>query len=595
MPNVGNLTQAAATSAITGAGLVLGTVSKANSSTVASGNVISESPAAGTAVSSGTAVNITVSIGPTGAAPASLQLKLSQRVVGAGGALSVSSVVLDGAGNPIASPPSIDYAIVWSQYSSSGTIPGLNGTQIVTASNTRGSFKLKGTVHGTSVTTTIVFDVVQNSTQSGNAAQLTGLSLAQAKVTQNIESIAAAVQSGSTSTIASLNTAMTSAVGTVNSDQLYLATAYEPDTGFLPLTSQMAVFGYPATTPDYAFATQTGKLRTALQQITTLLNNPTANDATDTSQLQTYVSNLATLQSQIAASTNVPSPYGVSANAVAVDGLLGKDMPALLHALATRVTAELHAVGYASTAGGPAQLYRTIEDGPAAKLALNRLPGAMYAGQRPTAFVLTTLLQLGGQIGELMQQIYGAYFDDVEQTVFILQIDGLLNASLGTSIGVGGLSSGTSHTSFTYNYPNSVLYLGGGVTLAQAQADEVYVVSGPTVDQLSKNFNAAIAGQTIKSVSNLWSWLMQVYSAVQASGKTLAAVHQQPTSVVSTTVAAGGCAYSTYNPCLQMDYTTGFNNVSATGTVHSGPVLFLVRDPNPTQPAYGSAAFTFTW
>ncbi|MGD0470871.1 MAG: PASTA domain-containing protein [Terriglobales bacterium] len=63
VPNVVGMTQSAATSAITGAGLKLGTVTTASSSTVPSGSVISESPAAGTLVNGGTAVNLVVSIG----------------------------------------------------------------------------------------------------------------------------------------------------------------------------------------------------------------------------------------------------------------------------------------------------------------------------------------------------------------------------------------------------------------------------------------------------------------------------------------------------------------------------------------------------
>ncbi|TLY57089.1 MAG: PASTA domain-containing protein, partial [Gammaproteobacteria bacterium] len=50
VPNVVGQTQAAATSAITSAGLTAGTVTMQSSTTVASGNVISESPAAGTSV-----------------------------------------------------------------------------------------------------------------------------------------------------------------------------------------------------------------------------------------------------------------------------------------------------------------------------------------------------------------------------------------------------------------------------------------------------------------------------------------------------------------------------------------------------------------
>jgi DNA-binding beta-propeller fold protein YncE len=63
VPNVVGQTQAAATSAITGAGLVLGTVTQQSSSSVASGSVISESPTAGTGVASGSTVNLVVSSG----------------------------------------------------------------------------------------------------------------------------------------------------------------------------------------------------------------------------------------------------------------------------------------------------------------------------------------------------------------------------------------------------------------------------------------------------------------------------------------------------------------------------------------------------
>jgi beta-lactam-binding protein with PASTA domain len=64
VPNVVGLTQAGATGALTGAGLTVGTVSTASSATVPSGSVISENPLAGTGVTSGSAVNLTISTGP---------------------------------------------------------------------------------------------------------------------------------------------------------------------------------------------------------------------------------------------------------------------------------------------------------------------------------------------------------------------------------------------------------------------------------------------------------------------------------------------------------------------------------------------------
>ena len=109
VPNVVASRQAAATTAITGAGLVLGNVTTQNSGSVPAGSVISQNPLAGASVSAGTTVDITVSIGPAGATPSSLKLTLSQLVVGAGDPLTVTSQVLDGGGNPIASPPSVDF------------------------------------------------------------------------------------------------------------------------------------------------------------------------------------------------------------------------------------------------------------------------------------------------------------------------------------------------------------------------------------------------------------------------------------------------------------------------------------------------------
>ena len=66
VPNVVNDTQAAATSALTAAGVALGTVTSQSSTTVASGLVISESPAAGSSVAQGATVNLVVSSGAGG-------------------------------------------------------------------------------------------------------------------------------------------------------------------------------------------------------------------------------------------------------------------------------------------------------------------------------------------------------------------------------------------------------------------------------------------------------------------------------------------------------------------------------------------------
>ena len=63
VPDVYNLTQSAAGTAISGVGLIVGTVSTDNHETVAAGSVFDQSPAAGVWVLSGSSVDISVSEG----------------------------------------------------------------------------------------------------------------------------------------------------------------------------------------------------------------------------------------------------------------------------------------------------------------------------------------------------------------------------------------------------------------------------------------------------------------------------------------------------------------------------------------------------
>jgi beta-lactam-binding protein with PASTA domain len=64
VPGVTGLTQTDAETAIVNAGLIVGTVTAANSDTVPAGNVISQSPGAATNVAPGSAVDLLVSTGP---------------------------------------------------------------------------------------------------------------------------------------------------------------------------------------------------------------------------------------------------------------------------------------------------------------------------------------------------------------------------------------------------------------------------------------------------------------------------------------------------------------------------------------------------
>jgi RHS repeat-associated protein len=69
VPNVVNMTQANAESAIIAAGLIVGTITSENHGTIPPGNVISQNPAGGSSVPRGSSVNLVISLGPSGLPP----------------------------------------------------------------------------------------------------------------------------------------------------------------------------------------------------------------------------------------------------------------------------------------------------------------------------------------------------------------------------------------------------------------------------------------------------------------------------------------------------------------------------------------------
>lgn len=148
VPNVVGDTQAAASSAIDAAGLVVGTVTQQASSTVAAGDVISESPVAGTSVADMSAVSLIVSSGPSMVTVPSVtgdtQAAATTSITGAG--LVVGSVTAG-------SSPTVPLGEVISESPAAGTsvAPG-SAVNLVISSTYVVSVSVTGLVAGQSVT-----------------------------------------------------------------------------------------------------------------------------------------------------------------------------------------------------------------------------------------------------------------------------------------------------------------------------------------------------------------------------------------------------------------------------------------------------------
>jgi 6-phosphogluconolactonase len=101
-PNVVGMTQAAATSTLMGAGLVVGTVATLSSATVPSGSVISQSVAPGVVVAPGSPVNLTVSSGTVAVPNVVGQTQAAAAAALTGAGLTVGAVT---AGSSATVPP----------------------------------------------------------------------------------------------------------------------------------------------------------------------------------------------------------------------------------------------------------------------------------------------------------------------------------------------------------------------------------------------------------------------------------------------------------------------------------------------------------
>jgi beta-lactam-binding protein with PASTA domain len=165
VPNVVGSSQAAATTALTDAGLVVGSVTQQASNTVAPGNVISQDPVGGASVSAGSAVDLVVSSGPAsvvvpdvvGASQQAATTTLNNAGLLVGGVTQQSSnLVPDGdviSQNPVAGTsvaPGSAVSLVVS------TGPGADTFSDEFDANSLGDWELRHQVEGTSAQYTVL-------------------------------------------------------------------------------------------------------------------------------------------------------------------------------------------------------------------------------------------------------------------------------------------------------------------------------------------------------------------------------------------------------------------------------------------------------
>jgi hypothetical protein len=501
-------------------------------------------------------------IAGSGSAPASIELGVVQRVVGAGAGVGLLVTVRDAAGAAITPAPAVSYEVLVPPEGTSGTVPSVNAGQLITAASTRGSFTVRSTVTGTNLTASARVTVVQSLAQSGNSGLHATLSAAQGEMERQLAVAAAATQAGDAAALAAARAAIVAAAATVDPDRMSFTTAYAPDLGFVPTTAKLSANGILPTAADASYGTATALLQSKLIQVTGLLKQPSGDDAADSALLAQYRTELAAIVGTLQSAAVQPSLYGVVQHADMVSNMLALQMPQVLKAMALRVAAQI----------------------PAARQDTRR--GAVP----PDPAFITGLLDALGPMGRLINAIYGDYLNQIENMAIILGVKDLLDAKLLQTVQLQGVLSGAALLGpYAYHYPNSYIDL-AGITVAAAESADVFLIGGAAVNALAAAGQALPPPSDPKSLQDVFDYFDGILKAIRGVGQAYQDAHQQPDFVIANSFDNFGCLPSVSDNCIEMHYNNGFGNVSG-GSV-SFTVLMLIRTGGP-RPQYGSRVFAF--
>ena len=578
VPNVVNLTQGAASTAITGAGLTVGPITLTNSPTVPAGSVISQSPAAGTSVAPGSAVSLTVSVGPTtgGPVPTSVQLQIGTLVVAAAGSTPITTVVLDASNQPIVPTPAVTYSIV-TQAGNGGTVPATGSPvgvlSLLTSADTRGAYTLRVTVDTTAITASVSFAVIEATPPAGstlsNGERLVAFGTAETSIANKMAAISAALSANQPSLIPALNAALQAAAGGVpvtGRNGMERTTPVAADDGFLPPASFLANHGFPQTAGDVTFGNLITQIDAKVVQITTFyatLNPASAtNDDTTLNQLN---ADLNTLLTQLLA-VNV-TPYGVVDNAPRLNVLLAQTLPGQLQALSSRINTVLISNSLASAQTTSTEFYAGLATSGQDRDALD--PEALYRQPQPAFFGLLGLMAGSSLQMNLVNQMYGKIMQEVTRMLVIVAVNSLLQP-YANSASMEGIISGGSLSFHAPNLAGSVIE-GTGQNI-EPKRNDVYFI-GPEAVSAVQGVLSSFDPRGIKSIKDLYKFFDGIVSALQTAGEAYDNAHKLPSEVET-----GGCLldFGESSSCTRLVYDVGFPDVN--DTHFPSPVIVLYHN-----------------
>ena len=598
VPNVVGLTQAAASTAITNAGLVVGPLTLTNSATVPAGSVISQNPAAGASVVPGSAVALSISLGPVlPAGPASMTLSLDKSVVKGGESIPFTQSFFDAQGGVFQPAPATNCGVAAGP-GAAGMLPSVQGGNIFVPDGARGIYTLTCSVPASTVAASQDLVVLRpvtlktvNGVQVPNRVTTSALYSAMSKsltgMNARLSDLVAALQANDAAGIAAARTGLVGVRNGVN--QTEYARSYPLallEGRFPPTLSQIQAAGLGPVAADNAYRTTMSGLNAKLQEITTFIAGIDPLNLTDAqgTQYNQYVADLNARLAQLRAQT--PSPHGVVQAKHDLRVLLGTTYPALVHAIVNKTEQALVANGLVASIGSAGEH----------RFADLLTPQAFYASTRPAFFGLIDLCLGNSLIGQLINTMYGPAIHYLENAMILLALEALGNQFSGP-ISIGGIVTGSSLSFHIFNAGGS--FMEGSNFNPDPALNDVWLI-GPDHIEAAREIVGLFQGlpQAPSNWTDLaaveeffeavWDKVQSAISAAQNAVEVGARTRQPPDSTFFVDFGIF-C-----DNCRAMQWDEGFNSVYSPGGLNiPSPVLFIVRDQERGGFTFNLQSFNF--
>ncbi|MEM7282430.1 MAG: putative Ig domain-containing protein, partial [Pseudomonadota bacterium] len=227
VPNLVGLDETVADGNLDAVDLSLGTVTRVNDDIQTRNTVISQSVAAGTQVTQGSAIDLTVSGGPAAL------LTIQRGLIGAGESTSFELLFFDNNGDAITTPG--DLALNLSPVEiTSGTLPGISGNLITSSTDTRGVYELRATAGSLGVDLADIVVITRDGGGDGAQASYSDLISTSNNVSSIYEEMREALRTGDTGAIPQLANQLVIERDSIDLRALKLTTPLVLETGFLP-------------------------------------------------------------------------------------------------------------------------------------------------------------------------------------------------------------------------------------------------------------------------------------------------------------------------------------------------------------------------